>query len=125
MLLVYGLAFMVILPVVVVSLPLFQTTSSPHSCPPSPGLLTSLCLAQGTWWYRSIRYSGDQILINTTQLFMHFMYKTPNMNMKREFYLPKLQRPLGATRDFGQIWPLYSFIEQCTERPDFIYLFIF
>uniref|UniRef100_A0A667XQN1 Translocation protein SEC63 homolog n=1 Tax=Myripristis murdjan TaxID=586833 RepID=A0A667XQN1_9TELE len=37
----------------------------------------------GTWWYRSIRYSGDQILINTTQLFMHFMYKTPNMNMKR------------------------------------------
>uniref|UniRef100_A0A672G2P2 J domain-containing protein n=1 Tax=Salarias fasciatus TaxID=181472 RepID=A0A672G2P2_SALFA len=38
---------------------------------------------QGTWWYRSIRYSGDQILINTTQLFMHFMYKTPNMNMKR------------------------------------------
>uniref|UniRef100_A0A8C2ZVD9 Translocation protein SEC63 homolog n=1 Tax=Cyclopterus lumpus TaxID=8103 RepID=A0A8C2ZVD9_CYCLU len=27
--------------------------------------------------------SGDQILINTTQLFMHFMYKTPNMNMKR------------------------------------------
>ncbi|CAL8234991.1 unnamed protein product, partial [Boreogadus saida] len=38
----------------------------------------------GTWWYRSIRYSGDQILINTTQLFMHFMYKTPNMNMKRE-----------------------------------------
>ncbi|KAL2081787.1 hypothetical protein ACEWY4_021605 [Coilia grayii] len=53
-LLVYGLAFMVILPVVV-----------------------------GTWWYRSIRYSGDQILINTTQLFMHFLYKTPNMNMKR------------------------------------------
>ncbi|XP_053700031.1 translocation protein SEC63 homolog [Synchiropus splendidus] len=53
-LLVYGFAFMVILPVVV-----------------------------GTWWYRSIKYSGDQILINTTQLFMHFMYKTPNMNMKR------------------------------------------
>uniref|UniRef100_A0A3Q2P466 Translocation protein SEC63 homolog n=1 Tax=Fundulus heteroclitus TaxID=8078 RepID=A0A3Q2P466_FUNHE len=40
-------------------------------------------LLQGTWWYRSIRYSGDQILISTTQLFMHFMYKTPNMNMKR------------------------------------------
>ncbi|KAM9355863.1 translocation protein SEC63 homolog [Pholidichthys leucotaenia] len=53
-LLVYGLAFMVILPVVV-----------------------------GTWWYRSIRYSGDQILISTSQLFMHFIYKTPNMNMKR------------------------------------------
>uniref|UniRef100_A0A672QPH8 Translocation protein SEC63 homolog n=1 Tax=Sinocyclocheilus grahami TaxID=75366 RepID=A0A672QPH8_SINGR len=45
-LLVYGLAFMVILPVVVVITSLF-------------------------------------ILINTTQLFMHFMYKTPTMNMKR------------------------------------------
>uniref|UniRef100_A0A8C7L3X4 SEC63 homolog, protein translocation regulator n=1 Tax=Oncorhynchus kisutch TaxID=8019 RepID=A0A8C7L3X4_ONCKI len=43
----------------------------------------SLLPLRGTWWYRSIRYSGDQILINTTQLFMHFMYKTPNMNMKR------------------------------------------
>ncbi|XP_005992542.1 translocation protein SEC63 homolog [Latimeria chalumnae] len=53
-LLVYGLAFMIILPVVV-----------------------------GSWWYRSIRYSGDQILIHTTQIYMHFMYKTPNMNMKR------------------------------------------
>uniref|UniRef100_A0A4W3JCS7 Translocation protein SEC63 homolog n=1 Tax=Callorhinchus milii TaxID=7868 RepID=A0A4W3JCS7_CALMI len=51
---VYGFAFMVILPVVV-----------------------------GTWWYRSIRYSGDQILIQTTQLYMHFMNRTPNMNMKR------------------------------------------
>ncbi|KAA8583126.1 hypothetical protein FQN60_015672 [Etheostoma spectabile] len=74
-LLVYGLAFMVILPVVV-----------------------------GTWWYRSIRYSGDQILINTTQLFMHFMYKTPNMNMKREFPFPLLQ---GVTqyliRELGNI----------------------
>ncbi|MEQ2167425.1 hypothetical protein GOODEAATRI_004105 [Goodea atripinnis] len=44
---------------------------------------------EGTWWYRSIRYSGDQILISTTQLFMHFMYKTPNMNMKR-FHAPRL-----------------------------------
>ncbi|XP_078398635.1 translocation protein SEC63 homolog [Cetorhinus maximus] len=51
---VYGFAFMVILPVVV-----------------------------GTWWYRSVRYSGDQILIHTTQLYMHFMNRTPNMNMKR------------------------------------------
>ncbi|XP_059838975.1 translocation protein SEC63 homolog [Hypanus sabinus] len=51
---VYGFAFMVILPVVV-----------------------------GTWWYRSVRYSGDQILIHTTQLYMHFLNRTPNMNMKR------------------------------------------
>ncbi|MBR7784773.1 hypothetical protein, partial [Undibacterium luofuense] len=48
-LLVYGLAFMVILPVVV-----------------------------GSWWYRSIRYSGDQILIRTTQIYTYFVYKTRN-----------------------------------------------
>lgn len=51
---VYGLAFMVILPIVV-----------------------------GSWWYRSIRYSGDQILIRTTQIYMCFIYKTRNMDMKR------------------------------------------
>lgn len=50
------------------------------------------CARQGTWWYRSIRYSGDQILINTTQLFMHFMYKTPNMNMKRTCLPPRIFR---------------------------------
>ncbi|KAK2502738.1 hypothetical protein MC885_017712 [Smutsia gigantea] len=53
-LLVYGLAFMVILPVVV-----------------------------GSWWYRSIRYSGDQILIRTMQIYTYFVYKTRNMDMKR------------------------------------------
>uniref|UniRef100_A0A8C3FFP2 Translocation protein SEC63 homolog n=1 Tax=Chrysemys picta bellii TaxID=8478 RepID=A0A8C3FFP2_CHRPI len=53
-LLVYGLAFMVILPVVV-----------------------------GSWWYRSIRYSGDQILIRTTQIYTYFVYKTRNMDLKR------------------------------------------
>ncbi|XP_018409038.1 PREDICTED: translocation protein SEC63 homolog [Nanorana parkeri] len=51
---VYGLAFMVILPVVV-----------------------------GSWWYKSIRYSGDQILIRTTQIYTYFVYKTRNMDMKR------------------------------------------
>ncbi|XP_030850801.1 translocation protein SEC63 homolog [Strongylocentrotus purpuratus] len=50
----YGLAFMVILPIAV-----------------------------GTWWYRSIRYTAVEILIDTTQLFMHFLYKTPCMNLKR------------------------------------------
>ncbi|KAM9317396.1 translocation protein SEC63 homolog [Gastrophryne carolinensis] len=53
-LLVYGLAFMVILPVVV-----------------------------GSWWYKSIRYSGDQILIRTTQIYTYFLYKTRNIDMKR------------------------------------------
>lgn len=85
-LLVYGLAFMVILPVVVVGLPGFPAASRTSLlCSSNFFPLFLHRRPQGTWWYRSIRYSGDQILINTTQLFMHFMYKTPNMNMKREF----------------------------------------
>ncbi|EHB15649.1 Translocation protein SEC63-like protein [Heterocephalus glaber] len=38
---------------------------------------------KGSWWYRSIRYSGDQILIRTTQIYTYFVYKTRNMDMKR------------------------------------------
>ncbi|KAI8482878.1 hypothetical protein Bbelb_394130 [Branchiostoma belcheri] len=50
----YGVAFMVIMPVAV-----------------------------GTWWYRSIKYSADQVLLDTTQLYYYFFNKTPNMNVKR------------------------------------------
>ncbi|CAH3176181.1 unnamed protein product [Porites evermanni] len=50
----YGLAFMVILPVAV-----------------------------GTWWYKSIQYSCEQILLDTTQLYYYFFHKTPTMQTKR------------------------------------------
>ncbi|CAG5121065.1 unnamed protein product, partial [Candidula unifasciata] len=51
---IYGLVFMVILPVVV-----------------------------GIWWYRSIKFSGDQVLLDTSRLFYYFISKTPNMILKR------------------------------------------
>ncbi|GAB1295070.1 Translocation protein SEC63 homolog [Apodemus speciosus] len=66
-LLVYGLAFMVILPVVV-----------------------------GSWWYRSIRYSGDQILIRTTQIYTYFVYKTRNMDMKLHQIEPETRRTIAG-----------------------------
>ncbi|XP_020622876.1 translocation protein SEC63 homolog [Orbicella faveolata] len=50
----YGLAFMVILPIAV-----------------------------GTWWYKSIQYSCEQILLDTTQLYYYFFHKTPTMQTKR------------------------------------------
>ncbi|XP_031550222.1 translocation protein SEC63 homolog [Actinia tenebrosa] len=50
----YGLAFMIILPISV-----------------------------GTWWYKSIQYSCDQILLDTTQLYYYFFHKTPGMQVKR------------------------------------------
>ncbi|XP_077285756.1 translocation protein Sec63 isoform X2 [Arctopsyche grandis] len=50
----YGLVFMVALPTVV-----------------------------GTWWYRSIKFSGDQVLLDTSQLYMYFIHKTNLMALKR------------------------------------------
>ncbi|BFZ25302.1 hypothetical protein BsWGS_28341 [Bradybaena similaris] len=51
---IYILVFMVILPIVV-----------------------------GIWWYRSIKFSGDQVLLDTTKLYYYFINKTPNMILKR------------------------------------------
>ncbi|XP_032683432.1 translocation protein SEC63 homolog [Odontomachus brunneus] len=50
----YGLVFMVALPTVV-----------------------------GMWWYKSIRYTGDQILLTTTEMYYFFFVKTPSMTLKR------------------------------------------
>ncbi|GFR76794.1 translocation protein SEC63 homolog [Elysia marginata] len=64
---VYGLVFMIILPVVV-----------------------------GVWWYRSIKFSGDKVLLDTTRLYYHFINKTPNMILKRAAMI------LGASCEFDR-----------------------
>lgn len=46
-------------------------------------IMVILPLVVGIWWYRSIRYTGDKILLDTTQLYFYFFHKTPNMIMKR------------------------------------------
>uniref|UniRef100_A0A1I8GJ51 J domain-containing protein n=1 Tax=Macrostomum lignano TaxID=282301 RepID=A0A1I8GJ51_9PLAT len=51
---VYGLVFMVLLPVVV-----------------------------GTWWYRTIKFTGESILLQTTEIFRYFLMRTPNMSFRR------------------------------------------
>ncbi|RNA03877.1 translocation SEC63-like protein, partial [Brachionus plicatilis] len=48
----------------------------------------------GTWWYRSIRYTGDQVLIITTQLYNFLIMKSPQMNLK------KIIMVLGSSREF-------------------------
>lgn len=45
--------------------------------------MIALPTAVGTWWYRSIRFSGDKVLLDTTQLYFYFFHKTPNMALKR------------------------------------------
>lgn len=37
----------------------------------------------GNWWYKSIQYTGESVLIKTTKLFEFYVYKTPNMNRRR------------------------------------------
>ena len=44
----------------------------------------SLHVFQGTWWYRSIKFSAEQILMDTTQLYYYLLNKTSNMAVKRE-----------------------------------------
>lgn len=45
--------------------------------------MVALPITVGTWWYRSIRFSGDKVLLDTTQLYFYFFHKTPNMALKR------------------------------------------
>lgn len=40
-------------------------------------------IAVGTWWYKSIKYTGDKILMSTTQLYCHCLLKNPQMILKR------------------------------------------
>ncbi|XP_065648722.1 translocation protein SEC63 homolog isoform X2 [Hydra vulgaris] len=42
-----------------------------------------LPIVVGTWWYRSIQYSADEVLMDTDQLYWYFFHKTPNMSIKR------------------------------------------
>ncbi|KAK5986397.1 DNaJ domain (Prokaryotic heat shock protein) [Trichostrongylus colubriformis] len=66
----YGLLFMVILPVAV-----------------------------GVWWYNSIKYNVDKVLLDTTQLFYYFLHKTPKMEINRMLML------LGGAFEF---WKQYN-----------------
>lgn len=37
----------------------------------------------GIWWYRSVKYGGDEVLLDTTQLYYYFIHRTPHMISKR------------------------------------------
>lgn len=58
--------------------------------------MVALPIAVGTWWYRSIRFSGDKVLLDTTQLYLYFFHKTPQMAMKRAIMI------LAASLEFDK-----------------------
>lgn len=37
----------------------------------------------GIWWYRSVKYGDDEVLLDTTQLYYYFIHKSPSMVSKR------------------------------------------
>ncbi|KAG8307407.1 secretory subunit, partial [Homalodisca vitripennis] len=45
--------------------------------------MVALPVAVGMWWYRSIKYTSDQVLLDTTQMYYFFFHKTPSMPLKR------------------------------------------
>ncbi|XP_055373196.1 translocation protein SEC63 homolog [Condylostylus longicornis] len=45
--------------------------------------MIALPIAVGSWWYQSIRYSGDKVLLDTAQMYFYFFHKTPHMLLKR------------------------------------------
>jgi len=53
-----------------------------------------LPIVVGTWWYRSIQYSADEVLMDTEQIYGYFFHRTPNMSVKRILMI------LGASFEF-------------------------
>lgn len=45
--------------------------------------MVALPTVVGIWWYKSIRYTGDQVLLATTELYYGIVIKTPSMSLKR------------------------------------------
>ncbi|CAG0898243.1 unnamed protein product, partial [Cyprideis torosa] len=45
--------------------------------------MVALPTVVGIWWYRSIQYSSESVLLDTTQLYYYFFHKTPHMMLRR------------------------------------------
>lgn len=68
--------------------------------------MVAMPVVVGTWWYRSIRFSGDKVLLDTTQMYFYFFHKTPQMAMKRVIMI------LAASLEFDK-----RHNSQVVERP--------
>jgi translocation protein SEC63 len=45
--------------------------------------MIALPIVAGIWWNRSLKFGGDQVLMDTTQMYYYFIHKTPQMMLKR------------------------------------------
>jgi translocation protein SEC63 len=60
----------------------------------------------GYWWYNSIKFSADQVLMDTTHLYFSLLHKTPNMISRRAIAV------LSGAFEF---WKVYN--KDVIERP--------
>lgn len=49
--------------------------------------MVALPVSVGLWWYKSVKYGCDKVLIHTTELYYFFIHKTPSMVLKRVIML--------------------------------------
>lgn len=45
--------------------------------------MVALPVSVGLWWYRSVKFGCDKVLLITSELFYYFIHKTPHMALKR------------------------------------------
>ncbi|XP_076676846.1 translocation protein Sec63 [Andrena cerasifolii] len=78
----------------------------------------ALPIAVGTWWYKSSHYTGDQVLLATTEMYYAFFIKIPSMSLKRvimilaasfEFYKKRNAEIIERHTDSEEV---YSLIRQ-------------
>jgi translocation protein SEC63 len=58
--------------------------------------MVALPVSVGVWWYRSVKFGNDKVLINTTEVYYYFIHKTPNMALKRVIMI------LSASLEFAK-----------------------
>lgn len=68
--------------------------------------MVALPVSVGAWWYRSVKFGNDKVLINTTEIYYFFIHKTPNMALKRVIMI------LSASLEFAK-----SHNPEVIERP--------
>ncbi|CAB0007487.1 unnamed protein product [Nesidiocoris tenuis] len=68
--------------------------------------MVALPTVVGIWWYRSIQYTGDQVLLSTSQMYFYFFHRTPCMPLKRVILI------LSASLEFEK-----QYNSEIVERP--------
>lgn len=92
--------------------------------------MVALPITVGSWWYRSIRFAGDKVLLDTAQMYFYFFHRTPHMALKRvimilaasfEFDKKHNSQVVERQSDNDEVPPLFKQLpnlnERCKELP--------